>query len=313
MKRLHTIGRGSCGSVWASETGPAYKREDGNPARSLKNDFEMHRRVIQSQEILTAIRPSTQSQIQIAFCHSLITPEDQKWWTQNRGMFPQGYTPCNMIEGQRIPPFEESTRNMLIQAFCPDEIKQIIIDNELDRDCLIRPYLGRRRTHPQNSQTSSRLKAFSLRNYPLHEDQMEELAISNDDVQQYARIMAEALAMMHWIAGIDASDVEFVLASPNNNRHRIKNSLGDHAMWLLDFDVCRDITMDANGVEKAVRAFWRNDPFYPRPGKALWRTFRDQYLCTSRECMNLCHGQEKDQREPLPKLFIELVEAQGPK
>lgn len=32
------------------------------------------------------------------------------------------------------------------------------------------------------------------------------------DLHRYARAMAEALAYMHWCVGIDANDVEFVLA-----------------------------------------------------------------------------------------------------
>jgi hypothetical protein len=41
---------------------------------------------------------------------------------------------------------------------------------------------------------------------------MEQLGISTNDMHQYAQSMAEALAMMHWVAGIDGNDVEFVLA-----------------------------------------------------------------------------------------------------
>ncbi|KAJ5795453.1 uncharacterized protein N7518_003993 [Penicillium psychrosexuale] len=256
MIKLHAIGRGACGTVWACETGPAYKREDGNAARSLQNDFEMHNRVLQSRQTLMNLRKSTQVEIQIPSCHNFIEPKNKEWWAANLERFPQGYTSCNMIEAQRIPPFGEPTRHLLIQAFCPDEIKQIIIKSEPDQDCTIRLYLGRRRTHTQDSKTFSQFRAFSLRNYPLHEDQLEELAITTDDLQQYARTMAEALAMMHWIAGIDANDVEFVLAPCNDNDGgRINNVLGRDSMWMLDFDLCRNMTMDENGVAKAVEAF----------------------------------------------------------
>jgi hypothetical protein len=309
MTELHTVGRGACGTVWASETGPAYKREDGNPARSLQNDFEMHNRALESRQTLINLKQS-QVQIQIPSCHNFIEPENKEWWAANLGRFPQGYTPCNMIEAQRIPPLGESTRHLLIQAFCPDEIKQKIINSAPDRDCLIRLYLGRRRTHTRDSQTFSRFRAFSLRNYPLHEDQLEELAITADDLHQYARTMAEALAMMHWIAGIDANDVEFVLAPCNGNDSApINNILGRHNMWMLDFDLCRNMTMDENGVGKAVKAFWGNDPYYPRPGKALWHIFREQYIHTSDECLELCDVQERESRRFLSRLFIEQVEA----
>ena len=110
---------------------------------------------------------------------------------------------------------------------------------------------------------------------------------------------------MHWIAGIDANDVEFVLAPGD----RVNNVLRRHSMWMLDFDLCRDITMDENGIEKAVKAFWRNDPFYPRPGKALWDTFREQYIHTSDECLRFYGIQEMEKQRFLSRLFIEQVEA----
>jgi hypothetical protein len=52
-------------------------------------------------------------------------------------------------------------------------------------------------------------------------------------------------------------------------------------MWILDFDCCKNISLDEAGMEEAVIAFYKNDLFYPRPGcddkndQALWRVFRD--------------------------------------
>lgn len=98
MIKLHAIGRGACGTVWACETGPAYKREDGNPARSLQNDFEMHNRVLQSRQTLMNLRKSTQVEIQIPSCHNFIEPKNKEWWAAHLERVPQGYTSCNMIE-----------------------------------------------------------------------------------------------------------------------------------------------------------------------------------------------------------------------
>jgi hypothetical protein len=69
--------------------------------------------------------------------------------------------------------------------------------------------------------------------------------------------------------------------------------------------------MDENGVGKAVKAFWRNDPFYPRPGNALWDTFREQYIHTSDECLALCDVHKREKQRFLSRLFIEQVEAWG--
>ena len=138
----------------------------------------------------------------------------------------------------------------------------------LRHHCLVRPYLGRRRRLEKQSKS----KSFSLRNYPLHIDQIEELKL---DGKLYARIMAETLAHLYWGAHMDANDVEFVLAPPREGHsnpliaHLPRRStigsetLGEHVVWILDFDCCRPMTLDAKGVGQAVAAFFRNDPYYP--------------------------------------------------
>lgn len=89
--------------------------------------------------------------------------------------------------------------------------------------------------------------------------------------------MGETLAIMHWAAQVDGNDVEFVVAPPRQPRQITADSsevlpaltssdtFGEHAVWILDFDCCRDMPMDESGIEQAWRAFYKNDPFYPRP------------------------------------------------
>jgi hypothetical protein len=129
-------------------------------------------------------------------------------------------------------------------------------------DCLFRPYLNRRRVL---SGRSSRFKGFSLRNFPLYLDQMEELSIPPEDMEQYAKSMADALAMAHWAAGIDGNDVGFALASPSRDRDHgdqaVDNVLGVHTIWSLSFDLCRDVPHSEEGVRQVVTALFRNDPF----------------------------------------------------
>lgn len=61
-------------------------------------------------------------------------------------------------------------------------------------------------------------------------------------------------------------------------------------LWLLDFNQVEPIGMDDGGVEMAVRAFWLNDPYYPRPvptgdkDERLWECFREEYLKQSKRC-----------------------------
>ena len=157
----------------------------------------------------------------------------------------------------------------------------------------------------------------------------------NLDVASYAEIMAEALAMMHWHSKIDANDVEFVLAparnlsihqnhSPHHNLsppHNLaqplflngteSSFLGEHTMWMLDFDCCRTMSMDSRGVAQAVTAFLRNDPFYPRPSadgsrdQALWKFFRLRYMQTSMDILV-----DDSQRMALPEEFINKIEGE---
>jgi Zinc finger protein len=47
--------------------------------------------------------------------------------------------------------------------------------------------------------------------------------------------------------------------------------------------------MDEKGIDQAVTAFFRNDPFYPRPYQPLWKEFRDQYLQTSSDIISGDH------------------------
>jgi len=78
------------------------------------------------------------------------------------------------------------TREILIQRYCPESLVEEIKGSDANRDCLIRPYLGRRRRVVVSTRTS-RFREFSLRNFPLHLDQMEELGIPVTDMQLYPR------------------------------------------------------------------------------------------------------------------------------
>jgi Zinc finger protein len=126
--------------------------------------------------------------------------------------------------------------------------------------------------------------------------------------------MAEALAELYWRARVDANDVEFVLAPPRKNHAPtqaiIKSDfLGNHTMWILDFDCCKNISLDEAGVEQAVVAFYKNDPFYPRPGcedrrdHALWEMFRARFLEASGNILGT-----KSPGASLASLWVAMVE-----
>lgn len=115
----------------------------------------------------------------------------------------------------------------------------------------------------------------------------------------YAETIAEALAPMHWGTGMDANDVEFELAPPRVSHGRQGSTfqsefLGEHCLWLLDFDCCHEIQMDEEGIEQAYAVFFGNYPYYPRPqtgdtaGEELWMVFKQKLL----ECSQLIVGEE---------------------
>jgi hypothetical protein len=298
---FHQIGIGFCGSVWSPAQDPnktsAFKREDGGPGRSLSNDFTMHKRAIEGLRRLADLNSTNSSAslappAQIPYCHRLIEASDT-WWETNLQNFPTGYSPCTVLHTERIPPLPQKAREFLIDRYCPDSGKKVIKADINNKDCLVRAYLGRRRF------SNAKSRFFSLRNFPLHLDQMEDLGVN---ITLYAAMIADALAALHWYAAIDANDVEFVIAPPRlkPTRSLTSNVFGDHTLWLLDFDCCKDMSMDEKGVEQAVEAFFKNDPFYPRPGQPLWDLFRNQYLQTSTIILG---GKSR-----LPGLFIEKVE-----
>jgi hypothetical protein len=137
------------------------------------------------------------------------------------------------------------------------------------------------------------------------------------DVKPYAETMAEALALMYWGAGIDANDVEFVLAPPREEHTPPSNFqseyLGSHCIWIVDFDCCRPMQMDEGGVEQACVAFWKNDPFCPRPGtgeaadEELWIVFKNQFLESSRRII----GEKSRDKWILADKLIERIVEEG--
>ncbi|KAL8669292.1 MAG: hypothetical protein Q9168_006109 [Polycauliona sp. 1 TL-2023] len=304
---LRRIGQGFCGSVWASSTeSDAMKREDGGPDRSLFHDYRMHSKILQGLA-------NCQHPICVPACHRYIQADDKVWWDDNISMFPDEHqVSCNLLITDRIPPFTKPVRHSIIEKYCPPNLIPCIETSRPDEDCLIRPYLGRRRRGTQG-QKQSRLQAFSLRNYPLHIDQIEELELPG---AVYARIMAETLAHLYWVTHVDANDVEFVLAPPRSDKPKTASArtlqspiLGDHCLWLLDFDLCKDMSQDEAGVKQAVAAFYKNDPFYPRPGKngevgrQLWEEFKEQFLLSSEAIL----GNDRSEAR-LPGLWVAMVE-----
>jgi hypothetical protein len=158
-------------------------------------------------------------------------------------------------------------------------------------------------------------------------------------VFQYAESIAQALAVIHWQANVDAFDIEFVLGSelshatshypftlPHDPEEstdfttcqsldKIEINIDQRTirLWVLDFNLC-NCWEERSGwehpgmlIDHLVLAFYENDPYYPLPlaeqelDQELWSTFRESYLKKASEILK-----PKDKRlHELPENFIE--------
>ena len=285
----------------------------------LWNDLLMHQTVYES----FSASDVPKIDITVPRCYGFLNSCNHEFWESHGFRFPKDYRkPRNVIVSERIPPLSRPIRNALIDLYFPPAStieKEAFNVTPKNRDCLVRVYLGKR-----GDTSRQPTDMFTLRNYSLCVNQMEDLGL---DIMEYAQRMADALAVMHWHAQIDADDVEFVLGgrlappvtsslpSAEELKTWLANTHSDtvsqqiypqppgNGLWLLDFNRCHEIDMDQTGVDQAVKAFCRNDPYYPRPltrnvkDEIVWRRFRDRYLETSAKVVG-----EDD--EALPMLFI---------
>jgi len=323
---LERIGYGSCGSVWASPgvergtSGVVLKRGDGLPERSIANEHHVHQHIL-STVCRTRYLTPTFFRVDIPLNFAFLGPQSDDEWAKLLPRLPAGSAPCQALINERIMPLPRQVRQLLVEQFWNGTDVSLIADDKRNEHCLVRPYLARQ----------SMFKSISLRNYPLHMDQIEQLALP---VEQYALAMADALAFLHWEARIDANDVEFVLAQPRIADAATGASistdktppsigaqvftpgvLGPHSMWLLDFDCCRELPMTEEGVRIAAERFWRNDPFFPNPDckgcpedERLWQAFRGRYLDSSRVILR----EETEAVQRLPGMVVaRIVETIG--
>lgn len=83
-------------------------------------------------------------------------------------------------------------KERLFDVLCPKALKvrkQEILGHPRNKHCLIRPYLGLR-----DPTLRLRRDYFTLYNFDLAVNEMEQLGL---DVRGHARIMADALAILH--------------------------------------------------------------------------------------------------------------------
>lgn len=255
------------------------------------------------------------------------------WWIKNKSRFPSTNgddVPNGVFLFQRIPPAPRSLQEDLISRFWdgPEEQETALSDDE-NKDCMIRPYLqerwayyeakGRRRLNNEQKR--------SLRNFPAFLDDLQEMGI---DCTWVARQIALGLAIGHWEAQIDMTDVEFVIAGQYCSRETdprghttpldAYDKLDNHGnrniltspdakpsglpkntrMWLVDFDKCNRVQMwddtVAEDIRKLALGICANDSYYPSPlpdtrlGWEVYMIFTDTYICAGRHLLEHAFG-----------------------
>ncbi|KAJ5921874.1 zinc finger protein-domain-containing protein [Penicillium verrucosum] len=299
---------------------------------ALWNDFLAHLRV---QEAFDRIE-SKNCEVRVPRIFSYISQENTLWWEQNSTLFRNVHEsitlPAMALVSERILPIPKIAREVLIQNYCAASSRATVSSNPANRDCLVRLYLGQRRS------TKVPPPNFTLRNYNLYLDQMIEL---NFPVKRMATSIGEALSVLHWSAYVDGYDVEFVLGSEANAEYspdilaalhmtsdqvaalpphtdiesivKVNFTRRTTRVWLLDFNLCHiwqedtAINHPEALIDQLVEAFFENDPYYPLPlvdtdpEKELWELFSRVYLDKAKQ---LLRG--KDRRlVNLPQLFID--------
>ncbi|MCJ1392812.1 hypothetical protein MMC18_005683 [Xylographa bjoerkii] len=302
QQNFRELGAGSCGIVFVHHDPTTVLKKANHDDAGLWNDYTMqlnvHAQLERSRPLLhrhtlpLTTRPKY-----------FIASENHKWWHAHASKFPPGHQtpPTRVLCLERIPPLSKQTREHLIDTFCLVQSRAGAKSSAGNADCIARLYLGRRRRPSGRPQ-----RFFSLRNFSLHLDMVEELGL---DVEACAAQMARGLAVCHWRARVDANDVEFVpggrrmmdealgwgalsweqvgempvdsdtmvedawtyrrrlgLETVVENANESLNKTGMR-LWMLDYDKCHGLEWSDEGIKQAVVAVEENDPYFPKPHK----------------------------------------------
>ncbi|KAL5119173.1 hypothetical protein ACEQ8H_002881 [Pleosporales sp. CAS-2024a] len=323
-KHFSLIGKGQCGTIYGLKgTTMVMKLPNAyNKIDELFQDCQMHKLIY---HIFSQVYSTPRSNLNVPKHEMWVSPDSKHFWKANGPLFGENVkVPNHGLVSERIFPLPQPVREAIVDALCPKEIVAIrdeFLNQAENKDCLVRLYLGRR-----HDNRTSKPQNIKMRNFPLHVNEMERIGL---ETKNFALVMAKALAILHWKAGVDANDVEFVLggspvisgnptlqellASDSEAAGKLYFSDFDHrtlSVWLLDFNECRQFKQDESGLAQLIKAFWFNDPYYPRPmatnarDKELWNAFSSHYLEVSAGLVGNHSG---------PKSFIDGIEEEDKK
>jgi hypothetical protein len=163
------IGTGSIGKVYEHPgTVFVYKVPVSGQPDKLWNNYEKHLRVYNSFKAV----PYVLDQIEIPRCFWYATPDTATFWDEYLDRFPDSphfrRAPRHVLCMERIFPLPRSMRHALVDKFCPVMSRQQMKESEANKDCLVRPCLGRQKY-------GSGSHFFSLRNFKLHANEIKDL------------------------------------------------------------------------------------------------------------------------------------------
>ncbi|KAK2009169.1 hypothetical protein LZ32DRAFT_608701 [Colletotrichum eremochloae] len=318
------LGKGQCGTVYGllgSSTTVTKLPNAHAKVEELRADYLMHNRI---DEAMQKYDPSNEISARVPKLDTWHCSKS-KFWDECGLLFdPHVEIRVSALVSERVLPAPLLVREALVDALLPAVIrhrKQDFLARPENKNCLIRMYLGRRHT----TKTQDKIQNLKLQNFPLHVNEMEQLGL---DTAHFATLMANTLAIMHWGAMVDGNDVEFILGSSPAKARRVSSQEAESMtseqlweasnfefnhrsmeMWLIDFNQCSPIEDDQAGIDKLVKAFIFNDPYFPRPNQLdsrdqeLWDVFRESYLNVSHKLIESSG----------PDTFIACVEMEGKK
>ncbi|KAJ6032747.1 hypothetical protein N7540_003479 [Penicillium herquei] len=308
LQEINQIGIGMQGAVF-EQVGHAlvFKKESpGNEklATNLRHEFMIH----------CAVSSAFEKYRQLADCRVWVpkpfqfipNSQDRPFLENTFAKLPEEYrVPSDIVRMERILPLPKVIRRALITKFyghgkeLDTTATGSLLQDTANKHCLARVYLGKR--------SGSFHPVTPLRNIPLYLDLMESVGI---DTLGLASMMGKAYAILHWGAGIDGDDVEFVLGSAATGSGSPDFQHREIRLYLLDFGQCAMVDFDQDPdivyqVFKGAMVTGDNQSFIPHPSSpALFAAFKKGYL----DAGNLVLAEKQEMRFDLQDFISQYEE-----
>ncbi|KAK3390708.1 hypothetical protein B0H63DRAFT_446805 [Podospora didyma] len=240
------IGKGFLATVYT---------QDGIPEVAFKKEHRSNR----------YLETNLRHEYEVHLAHRLIKRDENEddAWSNLDGLWPEeeedrGRRRDDVFVMDGILPLNSEARRALTRLFLPDaqeygeygslgKMTEHISDMAQNKHCLVRVYLGKAKGKPLIA------LIFSLRNFPLHLSMMKPIGM---DTIEPVTCMGRAFALLHWGAGVNGDDVEFVLGGSHIQPANLRGIMAT-TLHLLDFGQCvpaqRTLLRDQQGHSDSIR------------------------------------------------------------